>query len=260
MSWLPASIKRIRWKAIEKRWRNPLPHCKSIGAFCCHGRQSFDPICRKTLCSRSPPPMMLHIKLDQDWPTGLRDINFWMCKIFVIQGQVTPKWVVWSGPKSNLSELLCLYWLPTSLMTIRSKMNELAWRQHFPIISLWDFLDAQGQLTPQSVVRSGWNSNSSKILCMSSLPASIKRIGSKTTENRSRHCFLHYKLMGAFCCHGNQSFDLISPKTVCAISPTLVMLHIKFDQDWPTGFRDIQVWKCGRRTTDDYGWRTIGIL
>ena len=27
------------------------------------------------------------------------------------------------------------------------------------------------------------------------------------------------------------------------------MLHIKFDQDWPTGFRDIQVWKCGRRTT-----------
>ena len=28
------------------------------------------------------------------------------------------------------------------------------------------------------------------------------------------------------------------------------MLHIKFDQDWPTGFRDIQVWKCGRRTDD----------
>ena len=39
-----------------------------------------------------------------------------------------------------------------------------------------DFLDAQGQLTPKSVVRSGRNSNSSKLLCMSSLPASIKRI------------------------------------------------------------------------------------
>ena len=38
------------------------------------------------------------------------------------------------------------------------------------------------------------------------------------------------------------------------------MLHIKFDQDWPTGFRDIQVWNCGRRTTDDDGRRTIGIL
>ena len=36
--------------------------------------------------------------------------------------------------------------------------------------------DAQGQLTPKSVVGSGRNSNSSKLLCMSSLPASIKRI------------------------------------------------------------------------------------
>ena len=61
--------------------------------------------------------------------------------------------------------------------------------------------------------------------------------------------------MGAFCCHGNQSFDPICPKTLCSLSPTPVMLHIKFDQDWPTGFRDIQVWKCGRRRrrtpTDD---------
>ena len=39
-----------------------------------------------------------------------------------------------------------------------------------------DFLDAQGQLTPKSVVGSGQNSKSSKLLCMSSLPASIKRI------------------------------------------------------------------------------------
>ena len=31
------------------------------------------------------------------------------------------------------------------------------------------------------------NSNSSEILCMSSLPASIKRIRSKTTEKRWRH-------------------------------------------------------------------------
>ena len=37
-----------------------------------------------------------------------------------------------------------------------------------------------------------------------SLPASIKRIGSKTTEKRWRHRFPHYKSMGAFCCHGNQ--------------------------------------------------------
>ena len=65
--------------------------------------------------------------------------------------------------------------------------------------------------------------------------------------------------MGAFCCHGNQSFDLICPKTLCSLSPTQVMLHIKFDLGLPAGFRDIQVWKCGRRTmrTDDDG-RTDG--
>ena len=33
---------------------------------------------------------MLYIKFDQDWPTGLRDIQVRKCKIFVIQGQVTP--------------------------------------------------------------------------------------------------------------------------------------------------------------------------
>ena len=58
---------------------------------------------------------------------------------FVTQLQVTPKWVVWFGPKSNSSELLCLSWLPATLMMIRSKMNEQAWRHHFHTISLWEF-------------------------------------------------------------------------------------------------------------------------
>ena len=91
MSLLPASIKRIGSKAIEKRWRHHFPHCKSMGGFCCHGHQSFDPICLKTLCSLFPSPVMLHIKFDQDRPTGLRDIQVRKCKIFAIQGQVTPK-------------------------------------------------------------------------------------------------------------------------------------------------------------------------
>ena len=123
----------------EKRWRHHFPHYKSMGAFCCHGHQSYDPICLKKLCSLSPPPVMLRIKFDQGWPAGLRDIQVGKCKIFITHGQVTPKWLVWSGPKSNSSELLCLSWLPSTLMMIRSKINELAWRQHFPIISLWGF-------------------------------------------------------------------------------------------------------------------------
>ena len=32
------------------------------------------------------------------------------CEIFVTQGQVTPKWVVWFSPKSNSTKLSCLSW------------------------------------------------------------------------------------------------------------------------------------------------------
>ena len=44
------------------------------------------------------------------------------------------------------------------------------------------FSDAQGQLTPESVVVSGRNSNSFKLSCMSSLPARMKMIQSKMKE------------------------------------------------------------------------------
>ena len=84
-----------------KKDRIKFPYYKSMGAFYCHGHQTFDPICLKTLCSLSPPPVMLHIKFDQGWPTGLKDIQVRKCNILVIQGQVTPKLVVWSGLKSN---------------------------------------------------------------------------------------------------------------------------------------------------------------
>ena len=51
------------------------------------------------------------------------------------------KWAMETrGPKLKSSELLCLSWLPATLMMIRSKMNELAWRQHFPITSLWEIV------------------------------------------------------------------------------------------------------------------------
>ena len=126
-----------------KRWRHHFPHYKSMGAFCCQGNQSFDQIYSKTLCSLSLTPMMIHIKFDQYWPTSYRDIQVQKCEILK-----TPKWVVWFGPKSNSNELLCPSWLLATLMMIQSKMKELAWRHHFPIISLWVFLDAQEQLTP----------------------------------------------------------------------------------------------------------------
>ena len=42
-----------------------------------------------------------------------------------------------------------------------------------------DLSDAQGQLTPQSVVESRQNSNSTKLLWLSLLPARMKKIQSK---------------------------------------------------------------------------------
>ena len=78
----------------------------------------------------------------------------------------------------------------------------------------------------------------------------LKRIGPKTTDKRWRHRFPHYKSMGAFCCHGNQSLDPICPKTLCSLSPTQVMLHIKFDKrlaNWLQRYSSLKVWTT---TTD----------
>ena len=69
---------------------------------------------------------MLHVKFDQVWSAGFEDIQVQKFEIFVPQGQVIPKWVVWFIQKSNLTELLCLSWLQATLMMIWSKMNELA--------------------------------------------------------------------------------------------------------------------------------------
>ena len=49
----------------------------------------------------------------------------------------------------------------------------------FSIIILWEFLDAQGQLTSQSLVESGQISNSSKILCLFSLSVTMRKVQSK---------------------------------------------------------------------------------
>ena len=82
---------------------------------------------------------------------------------------------------------------------------------------------------------------------MSSLPASTKRIRSKTVEKTWWRHFPHYSPMGAICCHGNQSSDLICIKTLCSLSPTPMMLQIKFGCNRPAGLGDIHVWKCGRK-------------
>ena len=54
-----------------------------------------------------------------------------------------------------------------------------------------DFSDAQGQLTPKSVMKYCQNSNSSKLLCLVLLPARMKKIHSKMTALEWSQYFSH---------------------------------------------------------------------
>ena len=127
------------------------------------------------------------------------------------QGQITLVLVSVSGRNLNSSKLSSL---PARMRMIDSKMKELEFSQDFSHYkSMRIFPDAQGQLTPQSWVRSGRISNSSEMLWMFSLPASMKKIRSKMKALKWTQHFPHYNPMGAIRCHGHQSSDPIWPKT-----------------------------------------------
>ena len=68
-------IKKNRSKMKELEWSQNFPHYNPMGAICCNGNQSSDPISLKTLCSQSRTPIMLQMKFDYDRPAGLRDIH-----------------------------------------------------------------------------------------------------------------------------------------------------------------------------------------
>ena len=163
------------------------------------------------------------------------------------QGQLTPKSVMESCWNSNPFKLLWLVLLSARMKKINPKMKILEWSQHFSNYkSMGISPDTQGQLTHKSLVGSCRISNPFEILWLSLLPARIKKNTSKMKELEWSQDFPHYNPMGTICCHGNQSSYPILPKTKCSQSPTPIMLLMKFDNDWPAGFRDIHDWKCGR--------------
>ena len=107
---------------------------------------------------------------------GARVVSTLYSKFSDAQGQITLVLVSVSGRNLNSSKLSCISSLPAR-MRIDSKMKELEYSQDFSHYkSMGIFPDAQGQLTPQSLVRI---SNSSEILWMFSLPASMEKIRSK---------------------------------------------------------------------------------
>ena len=170
----------------------------------------------KLSCMSSLPARMRMIDSKMKEPECSQDFSHYKSMgIFPdAQGQLTPQSLVRSGRISNSSEMLWMFSLPASMKKIQLKMKALECSQDFSHYkSMGIFPDAQGQLTPQSLVRSGRISNSSEMLWMFSLPASMKKIRSKMKALEWSQHFPHYNPIGAIRCHGHQSSDPIWPKT-----------------------------------------------
>ena len=55
LSLLLARIKKNKSKMKELEWSQDFPHYNPMGAICCHGNQSSDPILPKTKCNHPHP-------------------------------------------------------------------------------------------------------------------------------------------------------------------------------------------------------------
>ena len=147
----------------------------------------------------------------------------------IITLSVTMETSGWIWPNFKLIQDLMYVSLSASMKRIWSRTANMEHRfSHYKLWGFFQTFSSRAANSAVSVVRAGWNSNSSELSCMSSLPASMKRIGWKTGEKKWRHRFLHYNPMGAFCCHGNQSSDLIcTQKANAAFPPNPMMLQIQ---------------------------------
>ena len=76
-------------------------------------------------------------------------------------------------------------------------------------------------------VGSGLISNSSNLLCMSSVPVSTKRIPSRTTKKKWQNRFSNYNTIS---CHGNQWSDVAEFRTIQAFMHVLIACKYEKDQ------------------------------
>ena len=225
-------------KKNRERWRHHFRHYKSIGAFCCHGNQFWSNLPKHLMQPFLHPNDATHKIWSRlaNWLQRYSSSNVWnfrhsRASNSKMSGLIRPKI---EFDQAFMPVLVTSNFHDDSIKNERASIETPLY--HYK--SMGNFLDAQGQLTPYSVVLSGPNSNSSEIVCIYSLPPSIKRIWSKATKERWRHHFPHYKSMGAFCCHGDQSSD-----PICCLSPLPVTLHIKFDRlaNWPQRYSSSKV-------------------
>ena len=193
---LPASMKKIRSKMMALECSQDFSHYKSMGIFTdAQGQLTPQSLVRDVM------DVLVTCKYEEDpiKNEGARVDTTLYSNFSDAQGQITLVLVSISGGNLISSKLSCMSSLPARMRMIDSKMKELEWSQDFSHYkSMGIFQDAQGQLTPQSLVRSGRISNSSEILWMFSLPASMKKIRSKMKALECSQDFSHYKSMGIF--------------------------------------------------------------
>ena len=130
---------------------------------CPRGQQSltWDPTCKQSRACNSkvnsamwPSPTCwifymcpIICKFHEDW-IKIHMLHFEQSRKWVFfgtQGQVAPKWIVWS-------EILCLSRLSASFIKFQLKLNRLYCGQVNRV-----FFCTKGQITPKSIVRSGRN-------------------------------------------------------------------------------------------------------
>ena len=218
MSSIPARIKTIQSKMKALECSQDFTHYKSMVIFPdAQVQLTLQSTVRSGQISNSVETLWLSslpAKEDLIKNRGARVFTTLYINFSDAQGQITLELVAVSGRKLNSSKLSCMSSLPARMRMIDSKMKELECSQDFSLYkSMGIFPDAQGQLTTQSFVRSGRISNSSEMLSMFSLPASMLKIRSKMRALECSQQFSNYIHMGAIGCHGHQSSDPIWSKT-----------------------------------------------
>ena len=110
------------------------------------------------------------------------------------QGQLTPQSLVRSGRNFELVRDVI-----DVLLTCKYEEDQIKNEGARVVTTLYsNFSDAQGQITLVLVSVSGQNLNSSKLSCISSLPARMRMIDSKMKELECSQDFSNYKSMGIF--------------------------------------------------------------
>ena len=130
---------------------------------------------------------------------GARVVTTLLIDFSHAQWQLSPKSVMESCRNSNPPTLLWLTLLPAKMKKIQWKMKVLKLSQRFSQYkSMRIFQNPQGQQTPKSGMESCRNSNPSKLLWLTVLPARMKKIHWKMKVLEWSQHFSHNKSMGIF--------------------------------------------------------------